>query len=127
MSEPISLETLGSEKGVFGAVQWASDSAVNSSIKPPRMTAYTGFKMKERAIRLMKTADALALASAAIMHLETDHRPEFRTTEFPVDSLVIHGQKYSLLTSFNHVAALLDNSLDYDIKDLSLKISLVAP
>ncbi|MEL0083932.1 MAG: hypothetical protein VW985_12965 [Gammaproteobacteria bacterium] len=127
MSEPINLETLGSAKGVFGAVQWTSDSTVHSSIKPPRMTAYTGFKKEERAIRLMKTADALTLASAAILHLESDHRPEFRTTEFPIDSLVIHGQKYSLLTSYNNVAALLDNSIDYDIKELTLQISLVAP
>lgn len=126
MSEPISLETLGALPGVFGAVRWSCDSANDSSIRPPKMVKYVGFKREERALRLMKTADALALSSSAILHLETDHRPEFRTTEFPVDTLIVHGQKYSLLVSFSHVAALLDNEFDYDIKELSLKISLVS-
>lgn len=126
MSVPISLETFGTLPGVFGAVSWSCESASDSSIRPPMMVKYVGFKREERAQRLMKTADALALSSSAILHLETEHRPEFRTTEFPVDTLIVHGQKFSLLTSFGHVAALLDNELDYDIKDLSLKISLVS-
>lgn len=126
MSEPISLETFGTLPGVFGAVAWTCESATESSIRPPKISRYVGFQKEERATRLMKTADALALSSSAILHLETEHRPEFRTTEFPVDTLIIHGQKYSLITSFGHVAALLDNEIDYDIKDLSLKISLVS-
>lgn len=73
----------------------------------------------------MKTADALALSSSAILHPETEHRPEFRTTEFPVDTLIVHGQKYLLLTGLGHVAALLDNVVDYTIKNLSLQFSLV--
>ena len=112
MSEPISLENFCTLTSVFGAVSWRCDSARDSSIRSPMMVKYVGFKREERARRLMKAADALALSPIAILHLETEHRPEFHTTEFPVDTLIVHGQKFSLLTSCGHVAALLDNEPD---------------
>lgn len=125
MSKPLTLDDLVATEGVVGAVTWQEPLPGTSKVHPPQVKKFAGFKKEERAYRLMMTAEALVSAVSAIVHLSLEHRPEFRTTELPVDSIIIHGQNFSLIAGFDNVAAIIDNSVSVDFRELSRKIALV--
>lgn len=125
MSMPLMLEDLLAERGVVGAVSWVSSATGLARAAPPKLRKFVGFRRQERAERLMLTAEAIGLSVTAVLHLEAERREAFRTTELPVDAVVVHGQKYSLVLGLGQTAALVNNSAEYDINAISRKLALV--
>jgi hypothetical protein len=126
MSQAIKLQDLMEVDAVFGAVRWQESKLGKAVAYPPRLVEYVGFQNEERARHLMLSCEAMGLSIKGVMEMDYyDDRARFRTTVMPVDSFLIHGQKYSILCTLNRVAALLDNAVRYDVQALSLKLVLV--
>mgnify|MGYP001261762511 CR=1 FL=1 len=126
MSQPLKLQDLMDVPAVFGAVRWQESLLGKAVAYPPRLIEYVGFQNEDRARHLMASCEAMGLSIKGVMEMDFyEDRARFRTTVMPVDSFLIHGQKYSILCALNRVAALVDNTVRYDVQELSLKLALV--
>ena len=84
-----------------------------------------GLESEERARHLMLAAEAYGLSVRGIAQLNYEFREDFRQNISPLDSIYIHGYKYSMLAAWNSVAVLVDNSVKVDIEALPQSLVMV--
>ncbi|MGK2940998.1 MAG: hypothetical protein ACSLFJ_04890 [Immundisolibacter sp.] len=126
MSEPLKLQDLMEMNGVIGALRWQQSRFQDAIAYPARLAEFLGLENEERARQMMLSAEAMGLSIKGV--LEIDYYRDRSSNPFslmPVDGYMIHGQKFNLLCTLNHVAAVVDNKVEYDVKALFRKLALV--
>ena len=71
-----------------------------------------------RAERLVNNAEVAGMSVMGVGMLNKTNNPGDKRNVFPIDSYYINGQDTSMIATFNRVAVLLDNSVDYEVREI---------
>ena len=118
MAEEISLEELARQPGVVGAARWKTSEYATNMAAQPVLTEAAGSIDHERAARLMNNAEVAGMSMMGISMLNNSSNPGDNRNVYPVDSYYVNGQHSSMIATFNRVAVLLDNSVDYEVREI---------
>ena len=118
MAEEITLEELARQPGVIGAARWKTSEYATNMAAQPVLTEAAGSIDHERAARLMNNAEVAGMSMMGISMLNNTSNPGDNRNVYPVDSYYVNGQHSSMIASFNRVAVLLDNSVDYEVREI---------
>ncbi|MBV1960916.1 MAG: hypothetical protein KUG52_02925 [Immundisolibacteraceae bacterium] len=118
MAEEITLEELARQPGVIGAARWKTSEYATNMAAQPVLTQAAGSIDHERAARLMNNAEVAGMSMMGISMLNNSSNPDDSRNVYPVDSYYVNGQHSSMIATFNRVAVLLDNSVDYEVREI---------
>ena len=118
MAEEITLEELARQPGVIGAARWKTSEYATNMAAQPVLTEAAGSIDHERAARLMNNAEVAGMSMMGISMLNNSSNPGDNRNVYPVDSYYVNGQHSSMIATFNRVAVLLDNSVDYEVREI---------
>ncbi|MBL4623187.1 MAG: hypothetical protein JKY89_12400 [Immundisolibacteraceae bacterium] len=118
MAEEITLETLARQPGVIGAARWKTSEYATNMAAQPVLTEAAGSIDRRRAARLMNNAEVAGMSMMGISMLNNTSNPDDSRNVYPVDSYYVNGQHTSMIATFNRVAVLLDNSVDYEVREI---------
>ena len=118
MAEEITLETLARQPGVIGAARWKTSEYATNMAAQPVLTEAAGSIDHGRAARLMNNAEVAGMSMMGISMLNNTSNPDDSRNVYPVDSYYVNGQHTSMIATFNRVAVLLDNSVDYEVREI---------
>ncbi len=118
MTAEISLQQLVEQPGVIGAVRWKSSDYATNMAATPVLLEYAGDLDADRAARLMNNSEAAGASVMGIAMLNKTANPQDQRNVFPVDAYYVNGQYTSMAATFNRVAVILDNSTDYEPREI---------
>lgn len=118
MATEISLQELAREPGVIGAARWKASQYSTNMAAEPVLVASAGSIDTERAERLMNNSEVAGMSVMGIGMLNKTSNPDDSRNVFPIDAYYINGQDTSMIATFNRVAVLLDNSVDYEVREI---------
>ena len=118
MADEITLEELARQPGVIGAARWKTSEYATNMAAQPVLTQAAGSIDHERAARLMNNAEVAGMSMMGISMLNNSSNPDDSRNVYPVDSYYVNGQHSSMIATFNRVAVLLDNSVDYEVREI---------
>lgn len=125
MAQPNTLHDLMKTRGIVGAIRWRDAEVGKAGAAQPVLLEQLGFPSESRARHFMLAAGAYGHCVQAIAQLNVEFREDFRENISPLDAIYIHGYKFSMVASWNRVAALIDNAINVDIQNLTRQIVLV--
>jgi len=118
MAEELSLQELARQPGILGAARWKASEYTTNMAAGPVLVESAGSIDKTRAERLMNNSEVAGMSVIGIGLLNKTSNPDDSRNVFPIDSYYINGQKTSMIATFNRVAVLLDNSVDYEVREI---------
>jgi len=118
MAEELSLQELARQPGIIGAARWKASEYITNMAAGPVLVESAGSIDKTRAERLMNNSEVAGMSVMGIGLLNKTSNPDDSRNVFPIDSYYINGQMTSMIATFNRVAVLLDNSVDYEVREI---------
>lgn len=118
MAEEITLQELARRSGIIGAARWKASQYNTNMAAAPVLVESAGSIDRTRAERLMNNSEVAGMSIMGIGMLNKTSNPDDKRNVFPIDSYYINGQTTSMIATFNRVAVLLDNSVDYDVREI---------
>ena len=118
MATEISLHELAREPGIIGAARWKASQYSTNMAASPVLVESAGDIDKTRAERLMNNAEVAGMSVMGIGMLNKTGNPDDSRNVFPIDAYYINGQATSMIATFNRVAVLLDNSVEYEVREV---------
>lgn len=118
MATEISLQELARTPGVIGAARWKASQYNTNMAAAPVLVESAGDIDNSRAERLVNNAEVAGMSVMGVGMLNKTNNPGDKRNVFPIDSYYINGQDTSMIATFNRVAVLLDNSVDYEVREI---------
>lgn len=125
MSKQNSLQDLMKIDCVIAVCRWKEAIIGKAGAAAPVLQEQIGFESDKHAHQVMLGVDAYGLSVRGIAHINYEFLDEFRRNVSPLDGIYIHGYKYSMVATWNKVAAMVDNSKSIDIQAVIKELVLV--
>ncbi|RLA08219.1 MAG: hypothetical protein DRQ60_05940 [Gammaproteobacteria bacterium] len=118
MAGEISLQELARQPGIIGAARWKASQYSTNMAAAPVLVEFAGSIDRVRGERLMNNSEVAGMSVMGVGMLNKTSNPDDTRNVFPIDSYYINGQTTSMIATFNRVAVLLDNSVDYEVREV---------
>ncbi|MEL0082345.1 MAG: hypothetical protein VW985_04805 [Gammaproteobacteria bacterium] len=118
MAEQLTLQELARQPGVIGAARWKASQYSTNMAAGPVLVESAGSIDQERASRLMNNSEVAGMSVMGVGMLNKSSNPDDTRNVFPIDSYYVNGKGTSMIATFNRVAVLLDNSVDYEVREI---------